>query len=569
MERKARGVKKDGAVYDCLFDEASGINETIKKNAQLDDTIAMLSGKVPELKYQAQRIAAKLLDLDERVGQTCHNIWKFLTDYIAYKPDQKGKEQVRSVRRLWSDRLGDCDCFSFFTSCVLSVLRIPHKFRIASYDKVNGTFGHVYIVVPYNGKEIIIDAVKPEFNDEHPYEKIKDIDMDLEFLDGIDPEEFARNGGMSLDAQDLLSCQLPRPDDSVGSIRSFLDKAKEKIKTTTQNIKTSTQNAGQKIKETVKKAGTGISKGLHVINRVNPATVALRLGVLSAMKLNMFGVAGQLRYAYLSDSEAQKRGLNMKRFARYKQLRERLEKIFFGAGGKTENLKEAILTGKGNQDKAVVLSGYALSGLGFTGSNSVREIIGEQLYADEYPAQEPELSGLGVIATGAAVATASGVLATIAGILKNIGSLFDKGEPGADSGFEQLDKEAGGDTTEEGAEYRAVEEETPTENSTNSGESPPPTDPPPAEDGESGWDKAKAWAIKNKTPLIIAGVSALAIGGIWAYNKYAKKSGGGRRAETTNGVPHSAKGRTRESDGRTKKGRNEKILRDLRLSRMK
>jgi len=566
MERKARGVKKDGSAFDCLFDTASGVNETIKKGAQLDDTIAMLPEKVKDYKHQAQRIAIALKDIDGKLVKTCYNIWKFLTDYIAYTPDQKGKEQVRSVRRLWSDKIGDCDCFSFFTSCVLSVLQIPHSLRIASYDKVSGTFGHVYVVVPSGGKEIIVDAVLPDFNREHPYEKAKDIDMDLEFLDGINPEDFVRNGGMSFDAQDILSCQLPSTSEDVGSIKSFINKVKDKVQTTTQNIKTSVKNTTQNVKETVKKVAPAVSKGLHVINRINPATVALRLGVLTAMKLNTFGVAGQLRFAYLSDTEAKKRGLNMARFARYKQTRERLEKIFFGAGGKPENLKEAILTGKGNQDKAVALSGYALSGLVFTGSSPISEIIGDQLYADEYPAHEPALSGLGVVATGVAVATASGVLATIAGILKNIGSLFDKGEPGADPGFEELDQQGGdGSATDEGADYRATDEEIPTD----SGEQ-PESDPPPAEGGESWQEKAKAWAIKNKTPLIIAGVSIVALGGFWAYKKYyGKNKSGGRRAETADGVPRGAKGRTRVTDGRSKGKRNEKILRDLRLSRMK
>lgn len=548
MERTARGVKKDGAALDCLFDEASGVNETIKKGATLDDTIVLLPQKVRETKQQAEKISAKLLDLGQKVEETCRNIWTFLTEYIAYVPDQKGKEQVRSVRRLWSDKLGDCDCFSFFTSCVLSNLGIPHFFRIASYDKVNGTYGHVYVVVPHNGKEIIIDAVKDRFNVEHPYEKIKDINMDLEFLDGIDADYFARSGGMSMDAQDILSCQLPKSENDLGAFRLF------------SNVKEKLSNAKEKVKETVKKVKPVVGKSLHVINRVNPATAVLRLGLLSALKLNTFGVSGQLRYAYLSDAEAQKRGLNMKRFARYKQVREKLEKIFFGAGGKPENLKEAILTGKGNQDKAVALSGFAISGLGYTGSSSIREIIGDEMYADEFAAEEPQLSGLGVIATGAAVVTASGVLATIAGILKNIGGLFDKGEPGADPGFEQLDEQV--DNSGAGAEDPSSNER-----AADAGEQ-PPADAPPDEESQSFMDKAKAWAIKNKTPLIIAGVSVVALGGLLLYKKFAgKNKNGGRRAETTDGIPDN--GRAKKVDGRRKENRNEKILRELRLSRMK
>ena len=582
MERKARGVKEDGAAYNCLFDPASGINESIKKSAVLDDTVAMLPEKVKEYKHQAQRIAIALCDIDKKVSKTCYNIWKFLTNNIAYQPDQKGKEQVRSVRRLWSDRIGDCDCFSFFTSCVLSVLRIPHSFRIASYDQVSGSFGHVYIVVPDNGKEIIIDAVLPEFNREHPYVKIKDKEMDLEFLDGIDPELFSRNGGMSIDAEDLLSYQLPSNDESVGALKDFFNRTKEKIQSVKQDIKKDVKKVEQNIKTDVKKVGKGISKGIHVINRINPVTTALRLGLLAGMKLNLFGVAGQLRYAYLPDADAQKRGVNMARFDRFKKVRTKLEKIFFNAGGKPENLKEAILSGKGNQDKAVALSGYALSGLGFTNESPIEKIIGTQLYADETPPES--LDGLGVVATAAVTAAASGILATIAGIIKNIGKLFEKGDPGSDKGLDALDQQAGdGSTTDESAPDANSDENnsttrqgdagsstdaTSTDNTTtdntstdNSGGDPAPT--------PSTFDKVKDWVVTNKTPLIIT-ASALAVGvtGFILYRKYAgkkKTKSEGNRASEMKGVPHSA------HQKKSVKGRksNESILRDLRLSRMK
>lgn len=582
-----RGIKEDGATYNCLFDPASGINELIKKKATLDDTIAMIPGKVKEYKFQAQRIAAAIRDIDNKVGKTCYNIWKFLTDHIAYKPDQKGKEQVRSVRRLWSDRLGDCDCFSFFTSCVLSVLRIPHQFRIASYDEVSGSYGHVYVVVPFDGKEITIDAVLPYFNREHPYVKIKNIDMDLEFLDGIDPDEFARNGGMSIDAQDMLSCQLPSAtDDSVGKLNLFqnvkekVQNVKEKVQNVKEKVKTATQNIKQNVKETVKKVGTVIGKGVHVINRINPATTALRLGLLVGMKLNLFGVAGQLRYGYLTDAEAKTRGVNPARFDRYKKLRTKLEKIFFNAGGKPENLKEAILTGKGNQDKKVALAGYALSGLGMTGNNTVEQIIGSEMYADEIPEEKSaELHGLGIVETAAVTAVASGILATIAGILKNIGDLFGKGEPGPDAGMDALDQQAGDSAPDEDAptgEDQSTErhEDEPAADSTDS-ESGDQSGSGPAPDSEATFfDNAKDWIVKNKKPLIIGTVAVAAVvGGVIVYKKFfAKKKGkgnGGSRAETTDGIPKSARGKLKIHGKKSNGNKGDKILRDLRLSRLK
>lgn len=586
MERKARGIKEDGSLYDCMFEEPPGVDETVKSGAELNDTIEMLPEKVWQYNYQARRIAAGLKDIDGNVRKTCENIWKFLTKHIAYKPDQKGKEQVRSVWRLWRDRLGDCDCFSFFTSCVLSVLGVSHKFRITEYEKGTGGFQHIYVVVPHNGKEITIDAVLPDFDNEYPYKNKIDKAMDLQFLNGIDPEMTARNGGVSVDAEDLLSCQLPSNDQSVGALKDFLKNTKEKIQHTAQNIKQGVKNTAQNVKEGVKKVGTVVSKGVHVINRVNPATAALRLGILAGMKLNLFGVAGQLRFGYLSDAEAQKRGVNVKRFDRYKKVRTKLEKIFFNAGGKPENLKEAILTGKGNQDKAVALSGYPLSGLTNANSNSVRDVIGGSMYADELP--QDTLNGLGEVVTATVVTAASGILAAIAGILKNIGPLFQKGEPGPDKGLDALDQQAGDaaatdesapeTTTDEGSSERSSTDTTSTDStstdstSTDSGSSSGSGETPTGPTTGSAWSKAWDWVVKNKTPIIIGTVAVAAAGtGFYFYRKYASKKkakGEGRRAETTQGVPHGKSSHQKEK-GKHREGKNEKLLRELRLSRMK
>lgn len=99
---------------------------------------------------------------------------------------------------------------------------------------------------------------------------------------------------------------------------------------------------------------------LNVVNKVNPATVALRNGVLASMKLNVGNVAGRLRWSYMTTEQAKAKGVDQDRWKRLVQAREKLEKIFYGAGGKTANLKKAILQGKGNKDHAV----HGLEGFG-------------------------------------------------------------------------------------------------------------------------------------------------------------------------------------------------------------
>ncbi|MEM6736730.1 MAG: hypothetical protein AAF620_11740, partial [Bacteroidota bacterium] len=126
---------------------------------------------------------------------------------------------------------------------------------------------------------------------------------------------------------------------------------------------------GKGIKKAAKFTGKKILKPVvKTFNRfLNPATILLRNGFLLAMKINLMKVAERLRFGYLSDAEARKRGMSMSGFSKLKGAISKANKIYELAGGKSSNLKKAILTGKGNKDKSVPLSGIELgSPLDFT-----------------------------------------------------------------------------------------------------------------------------------------------------------------------------------------------------------
>jgi hypothetical protein len=368
--------------------------------------------------------------------------------------------------------------------------------------------------------------------------------MDLQFLNGLDPDSFARNGG-SVDAEELYSSGLFTGE--VGSIKTFFNKGKQQ-----------TQSAGTKVKQ-------GVKKSVHVINRVNPATTALRLGVLAAMKLNMFGVAGNLRYAYLSDAEAQKRGLNMKRFARYKKVREKLEKIFFSAGGKPENLKESILSGKGNQNKEVALSGYPTA-TNYDQHSTLKTILGEDIYDDENV-----VSGLnggdgsvGVV-TEAAVAAASGILASIAAILKNIGDIKKGGDPGPDQAMDEMEANSSTDASSDGSTDQGANQTDATADNSNppaddgsatpgaterasetdAGTQAPETQPPDsgASTGGTWKDKLKEFYNDYKTPIWIAGGTVVAVGGYFLVRKFFGSKSKARESRALSGAPKKGKGK--------------------------
>jgi hypothetical protein len=155
------------------------------------------------------------------------------------------------------------------------------------------------------------------------------------------------------------------------------------------------------------KSANVFSKVAFVVNRANPATVLLRNGVLASMKLNLFKVAQRLKWAYLSDDDAKKKGINMVKFEKLKAVRAKLEGLFYKAGGNPENLKKSILKGKGNSNKEV-------NGL---------DDIGDM----------EEFGELGEPVTATAIASAAGIVGAIAGLLKSIGNIFpNKEEAGAE-----------------------------------------------------------------------------------------------------------------------------------------
>jgi hypothetical protein len=159
-------------------------------------------------------------------------------------------------------------------------------------------------------------------------------------------------------------------------------------------------------------ANNAFQKVTDTVNRyVNPVTILLRNGILLAMKVNMFNVAGRLRYAYLTDAQAEKMGIRVSELKKVREQLKNLENRYDEAGGKPSNLKKAILTGKGNKDKKVPLSGLS----GFEGDLMEYNILKYNNPAGiEY--------GLGTDpGTGAALAAASaivGIIATTLGTIK-------------------------------------------------------------------------------------------------------------------------------------------------------
>lgn len=108
--------------------------------------------------------------------ETLSKIWHFVKKNIKYKLDEFGYQYVKTPSRTWSDKYADCKSYSIFIASLLKNLQIPFYYRFVSFYQ-NGEYTHVYIVVPLNGKLVIMDDVMPAFNTEKPFAKKYDIDM--------------------------------------------------------------------------------------------------------------------------------------------------------------------------------------------------------------------------------------------------------------------------------------------------------------------------------------------------------------------------------------------------------
>lgn len=420
--RKPRHIRA-GNEYDRLFPAANAGNQTIRRFATVNDTVAFIPKVVRDTRGQTTGIARILKG--KSIYDTCKNIWHFVYSHINYQKDQPGYEQVRSPARVWYDRRRgvDCDCYSVFISSILTNLEIPHLLRITKYAR--DYFQHIYPVVLHGSRQITIDCVTDQFDYEVPYSEKKDYPMDLQYLDGFD----------GLDGETLGLFGKKKKKKAVAAAAAA----------TTSTVASSVPGVApaSPVPAAPKPKKKGFfKKVLNVVNKVNPATVLLRNGVLAALKLNIKNVAKRLRWSYLPPDKIAQYGIDPAKYQKLVATRQKLENIFYGAGGNPKNFKKAILTGKGNKDKAV-------SGLGmlpmqeWVGSmnefNTLGELLGDEIYYSENIDGMEGFGGFGELGEPislASIGAAMGVIAGIVSALKQIGSIFKKGTPG-DADFDE------------------------------------------------------------------------------------------------------------------------------------
>jgi len=549
MEAKTKVKLKSLEPYRHLFPKAIIVDKTVKKGASVQDTVHFIPEIVKKTAWQVEDyVEQELKGLS--TYDVCRKLWDFVKYHIEYRPDKRGLEQVRSPRRLIHDGFGDCDCGTTFILTCLYVLKVPNcTRRITKYRE--DRFQHIYPVVELDGKEIIVDFVVHEFNYEEPYTEKEDYKMDLQFLDGIEDRSPTLYG---VDAQDLYGGLR-----DIGELGQLLRRAKRGggggAKPALFKKKTPEQKK-QKKEDRKKK----LMKVVNKVNKVNPGVALLRAGILASMKLNLLKVAERLKWAYASKDHAVSKGMEPAKHDKLKEVLARAEKIFYTAGGKPENLRKAILTGRGNRSKEV--AGFD----GYSENTPLPELLGA-IYQDEFSGLEGlDGEGFGVVtaaATGASITAATGVMAAIAGLLKQVGVLFPKkdgekkrglfkrkdsasseqteessesasenseaepSQPSEESSSESESQENSetSETTEESSEnLPAVSEETAVTTTEESGEENSEPTSEEETNGLSGLGGIRDFYQKNKKWIVPVGVLATAITLGLVINHYANKS---------------------------------------------
>ena len=319
MEVLSKRKIKRGTWYKRLVPHPIGDNITIKRGAGVSDTLAFLPKMVRSTLNDTAVLAPRLKG--GNLKATCWNIWQFVVDHIRYEKDAKKTEQVRRPARTLHEQVGDCDCMTALVSSILLNLGLAHKLAVTKYGG-KSYFQHIYIDVPRpGGGYITIDPVVDAFDYEESFTEKLEIPMDLQYLNGPFPDSEIAFEDAASDRH-----QLPFDEDDLDGLGLFRRRRKK--------------SKAPKPKKKKNPKGGFIKRGLHAINKFNPATVLLRAGLLAAAKMDIpkkklrgggkTSLWRKIKLSYIPEAEARKRGFNMGNWAKMKQVRVKLEKIFHG-----------------------------------------------------------------------------------------------------------------------------------------------------------------------------------------------------------------------------------------------
>lgn len=143
-------------------------------NSTTYDTLRFMAQWSNKYAYQMKRIAPLLKGAT--IQETVNNIYQFLYSHFQYKLDGS-LQNLYSPSAAWHFRKSgfDCKTYSLLASCILQNLNITHSFRMVQQAGIMpGEWSHVYVIVPANNIEYVIDATthtnkQVSFTKKHDY----------------------------------------------------------------------------------------------------------------------------------------------------------------------------------------------------------------------------------------------------------------------------------------------------------------------------------------------------------------------------------------------------------------
>lgn len=143
-------------------------------------TTGQIAGAIVRAVKESQPTADKLKKYFQGDKyQQAKLIFIFCKNLLPYKKESASRQTARTMARIIQDakKGGDCKHFSTLSASLCKALNIKCKLRLISQRYDNDQPNHIYTVALINGREVIIDAVLPNFDTEARYNKKYDINI--------------------------------------------------------------------------------------------------------------------------------------------------------------------------------------------------------------------------------------------------------------------------------------------------------------------------------------------------------------------------------------------------------
>lgn len=183
----------------------------VKKGADTEDIIKTILSMDGDADGFIDKSAAECLRGSDDYG-TLDNVWKFIKRNVRYVADRSGNEVVKSPAALFKMGYGDCKSFTIAAIALMRALGIKNLyFRFAAYPDKRGRMEtdltHVYARIGRSGREVILDAVHTQFDDEVRYAWKRDIKA---HVTGLPETTRSKNQFVTLIALGLLVWGISR-----------------------------------------------------------------------------------------------------------------------------------------------------------------------------------------------------------------------------------------------------------------------------------------------------------------------------------------------------------------------